>query len=266
MVGWLTNSFCSRVALCSLAVFLAFPFLAPQAKADVPPEIAALAATLGDDPVKKFEYVRNNIRYAPYMYILKGPVRTLFDGTGNDFDQAHLLNALLQCTPGTTSEVVEGMALFRKQFKGEIWLEILFCKGINDAPAELQRMKEAVVQIEPDLIHLNTVVRPPSEKWVKPLGREEMEKIQAFFGGKASIISEFDRHLAPPSDREIQQGILKILRRRPLSLDDLSRGMGIPSDRVERQVHPLVEQGRVSVNRFGGKIYFEAVRDTEGEE
>jgi RHS repeat-associated protein len=42
------------------------------------------------------------------MGISKGPVRTLYDGSGNDADQALLLNALLQVTPGTTSEVVYG--------------------------------------------------------------------------------------------------------------------------------------------------------------
>ena len=58
--------------------------------------------------------------------------------------------------------VIEGMVEFRKIYKGQIWLEILFCKGVNDTSEELQKMKEVVKQIKPNLIHLNTVVRPPS--------------------------------------------------------------------------------------------------------
>ena len=61
----------------------------------------------------------------------------------------------------SVEKAIEGMVEFRKVYKGEIWLEILFCKGVNDTPEELQRMKEAVDKIRPDLIHLNTVVRPP---------------------------------------------------------------------------------------------------------
>jgi len=97
--------------------------------------------------------------------------------------------------PGFSIEkVIEGMVEFRKIYKGQIWLEILFCKGVNDGKEELLKMKKAVDRIQPDRIHLNTVVRPPSEKWVAPLDQKEMEEIQAFFGEKASIISEFDRH------------------------------------------------------------------------
>ena len=85
------------------------------------------------------------------------------------------------------------MVEFRKIYKGQIWLEILFCKGVNDGKEELMEMKRAIGRIQPDLIHLNTVVRPPSEKWAAPLNQKEMEEIQAFFGERASIISEFDR-------------------------------------------------------------------------
>jgi wyosine [tRNA(Phe)-imidazoG37] synthetase (radical SAM superfamily) len=149
------------------------------------------------------------------------------------------------------------MVKFRSIYKGQIWLEILLCKGMNDTRSELERMKEAVEQIQPDLVHLNTVVRPPSEKWVMPLGRAEMEEIQSFFGEKASIISEFDRHLPPASERDINERILRILRRRPLSLIDLSKGMGISPNTLEEQIGLLVEGGKIEARSFGGTVYYE---------
>ena len=115
--------------------------------------------------------------------------------------------------PGFSIErVIEGLVEFRKIYQGQIWLEILFCKGVNDSEDELSRMKGAVRRIRPDLIHLNTVVRPPSEKWVAPLTQEEMEKIRGFFGERASIISEFNRHIEPPAGTEVAERILSILR------------------------------------------------------
>jgi len=125
----------------------------------------------------------------------------------------------------SVEKVIEGLVEFRKIYEGQIWLEILFCKGINDVKEELLRMKKVVDRIQPDLIHLNTVVRPPSENWAAPLGRKEMEEIKAFFGKSASIISEFDRHPSMVSEMHIKEEILKILKRRPLSLSDLSKGM-----------------------------------------
>ena len=157
----------------------------------------------------------------------------------------------------SAERMVEGLVQFRKIYKGQIWLEILFCRGINDSQDELIRMKEAINRIKPDQIHINTVVRPPSEKWAAPLSQKEMEKIGAFFGERAIIISEFDRHPFSLTERDIKEEILKILRRRPLSLNDLSKGMGIPQNELEGYISPLVEEGKIQVRIFGDSIYYE---------
>jgi len=160
--------------------------------------------------------------------------------------------------PGFSIEkVIEGLVEFRKAFKGQIWLEILFCKGVNDGKEELLRMKKVIDRIQPDRIHLNTVVRPPSEKWAVPLNQKEMEEIRAFFGEKASIISEFDRHPPLVSERDIKEEILRILERRPLSLTDLSKGMGIPQSELEAYLNPLIQEGKIRSRPFGNSIYYE---------
>lgn len=160
--------------------------------------------------------------------------------------------------PGFSIEkVIEGLVEFRKVYKGQIWLEILFCQGVNDSKEELLRMKKAVDRIQPDRIHLNTVVRPPSEKWAAPLSQKEMEEIQVYFGEKASIITEFDRHPSSISGRDIKEEILEILKRRPLSLSDLSKGMGIPQNELDEYIKPLAQEGKIQTRIFGGSIYYE---------
>lgn len=164
--------------------------------------------------------------------------------------------------PGFSIEkVIEGMVEFRKVYKGQIWLEILFCKGINDSKEELLKMKKAVDRIQPDRIHLNTVVRPPSEKWAAPLSQKEMEEFKDFFGEKASIISEFDRHPSSMLERDIKEEILNILKRRPLSSSDLSKGMGIPQNELDQYIRPLTQEGKIHTRIFGGSIYYEIVED-----
>ena len=160
--------------------------------------------------------------------------------------------------PGFSNEaVIKGMIEFRKIYNGQIWLEILFCKDVNDSKEELLRMKEAVARIRPDLIHLNTVVRPPSEKWAVPLNQKEMEAMRAFFGKKASIISEFDRHPPTVSEKDIKEEILKVLKRRPLSPTDLSKGMGIPQNELDQYIKPLTQEGKIQARIFGDSIYYE---------
>ncbi|HXI02177.1 MAG TPA: DUF6531 domain-containing protein, partial [Candidatus Saccharimonadales bacterium] len=64
----------------------------------VTPDIDALAAQLDHDPLKIYEYVRNNFRFETYFGFLKGAQATLETRAGNDYDLAVLTGALLQAS------------------------------------------------------------------------------------------------------------------------------------------------------------------------
>ncbi len=70
--------------------------LAETIEVQFTPEIRAKAEELGNNPVKIYEYVRNNFEYEPYYGSLKGAQQTLLEKAGNDFDQASLLISLLR--------------------------------------------------------------------------------------------------------------------------------------------------------------------------
>jgi hypothetical protein len=60
------------------------------------PEIQAKAQELGNDPVKIFEWVRNNVEFIPTWGAVQGAQATLLTQQGNAFDTASLLIALLR--------------------------------------------------------------------------------------------------------------------------------------------------------------------------
>jgi len=157
----------------------------------------------------------------------------------------------------SAQRVIEGMIEFRRVYKGQMWLEILFCKGVNDGPGELREMKDAVERIQPDRIHLNTVVRPPSEDWAKPLDPKELKRIKAFLGDRTSIIAEFDRHLEPVPRKELKERILKMLERRPLSSADLMLLTGSLPDVLDRSIGSLMREGRIRRRSVDASVYYE---------
>ena len=70
-------------------------------------EIDALAARLGSDPAVLFHFVRDEIRYEPYVGVLRGPLGTLICRAGNSLDRSLLLAALLQ-KAGFRSQIAAG--------------------------------------------------------------------------------------------------------------------------------------------------------------
>ncbi len=71
-------------------------YLAETTDVRITPEIRALAATLHNNPVEIFNWVRNNISFDPTFGGIQGSADTLGTKHGNAFDTASLLIALLR--------------------------------------------------------------------------------------------------------------------------------------------------------------------------
>lgn len=80
----------------SVAGLLTADDLAETVEVQFTPEITAKALELGNNPVKIYEWVRNNFKYEPYYGSLKGAQQTLLEMSGNDYDLASLSIALLR--------------------------------------------------------------------------------------------------------------------------------------------------------------------------
>ncbi len=70
--------------------------LAETVEVQFTPEIRAKALELGNNPVKIYEWVRNNIEFVPTWGSIQGAQMTLLTKQGNAFDTASLLIALLR--------------------------------------------------------------------------------------------------------------------------------------------------------------------------
>jgi wyosine [tRNA(Phe)-imidazoG37] synthetase (radical SAM superfamily) len=85
-------------------------------------------------------------------------------------------------------DVIKGLTALRKEFKGEIFLEIMLIKGINDSLGYAHKFKEVIEKISPDKIQLNTPVRPTTEKWVEIPDKERLLEIKEILGDRCEII------------------------------------------------------------------------------
>lgn len=155
--------------------------------------------------------------------------------------------------------IIEGLAAFRKEFKGQIWLEIMLVKGVNDSPAHFRALKKAVAMIQPDRIQLNTVVRPPAEKWARPLSRWELEVIRKKLGDKAEVIAEFKKRRRVSPAVPLEEDILALIKRRPVTLRDISLSLGRNENEVVKRLQVLLQENKIKRAEHNGLVYYEPI-------
>lgn len=154
-------------------------------------------------------------------------------------------------------EIVSGLIQFREQYRGQIWLEVLFCRGVNDGKEEVEKLKENIEKIQPDRVQLNTSVRPPTEDFVFPLTSAKLEQIRKKLGDKAEIISEFAAPLEEVFDSVQDTEILSLIKRRPCTTEDISKAFGLRIDEVVKHLDHLTKTGAIRYRIYQHRCYYE---------
>ena len=154
------------------------------------------------------------------------------------------------------ARIVDGLARFRDGYAGEIRLEIMLVKGVNDSPAHIAALRAAVARIRPDRIELNTVVRPPADSRAAALGPAERRKVLAALGPQAEIVASFARRKQAPAAGALEKAVLATVARRPQTADDIAVALGRHRDEVLKTLVPLLDRGRARKLVHGGKTYF----------
>ena len=156
------------------------------------------------------------------------------------------------------ADYVGGLVQFSREFKGEIWLEILILPGYNDGEENLIALKEAILKINPGRIQLNTLDRPGTVEGLLPARMAQLEEIATFFGVKQVEI------IAPPEERrhvksyrsDVESAILETISRRPCTLADLEKMLGLHINEINKYLGVLEESGKLeTVEEERGVFY-----------
>ena len=129
----------------------------------------------------------------------------------------------------TIEKVLEGLKQFSHEFDGKIFLEIMLVKGVNNNEKEIELMRNVISGLRVDKIQLNTVVRPPAEKYSVPLSENELEdlKNRLDVGLPIEIIAHFSAAKKKIYNVEIEKEVLNLLKRRPCKLEEMAVSLGI---------------------------------------
>jgi wyosine [tRNA(Phe)-imidazoG37] synthetase (radical SAM superfamily) len=155
-------------------------------------------------------------------------------------------------------KLVSGLCQFRKEFSGQLWLEVFLVEGLNTAPEQITKIKDAIERIRPDKVQLNTAVRPPAETYARPVDPQTLQTIAEEFGKQCEVIADFPAEYCARSEAVRQTDVLSMLKRRPCSIDDICAGLGISRDEALAHTDHLHKEGFISIKRRGQVTFFKA--------
>jgi wyosine [tRNA(Phe)-imidazoG37] synthetase (radical SAM superfamily) len=154
-------------------------------------------------------------------------------------------------------KIIKGLMDFRKEYRKKIWLEIMLVKGINDKKEEIKELKKIIAKIKPDKVQLNTIARPPCEKFAKALSNKELERIKNLLGPPTEVIVDFERRALPSKMKDVKKGIMTMLKRRPATVKDLADGLGVHRNEVLKYLALLEKEKKTKSLRFRDKRYYQ---------
>lgn len=175
-------------------------------------------------------------------------------GTANDIMQ-RINRPVLRITPGT---IMQGLIDFRNIYHGEIWLEVMLIQGLNDTDEHIKRLAASIKKITPDKIHLNTVVRPPSDKKVRAVLPERLRAIQNLLGKRCEIIVGFKKQIRSTDFKNRSDDILNVIKRRPVTLDDIVRVTGVHIHEAQKILDRLISNNKIRYSEHNDHRYYES--------
>lgn len=129
--------------------------------------------------------------------------------------------------PGISfQEHLEGLEAFRRRYRGELLLEIMLVRGLNDTEEALEELAGAVKRVRPDGIHLSRPDRPPAEAWVEPTTDEGFLRAVSALGSVARVLHPTESVLRLGDPAVAMEELLAVLARHPLSEAQLQRALG----------------------------------------
>lgn len=155
------------------------------------------------------------------------------------------------------SKLLSGLISLRKEFHGQIWLEIFLVPGLNDTKEELCKFNSIINRIKPDKVQLNTLHRPGTEHWVKPINKIKMLEISKRICNYSKAIRQEKKALVSGS-KDAGKYIYETIKRRPLSFSDILKISDLGRQELQEHLKELLKNGKIIERKVSNELYFTA--------
>jgi len=153
--------------------------------------------------------------------------------------------------------LVGGLAAFRKEYQGKLWVEVMLVRGLNDSGPALIEIAAALKEIQPDEVHILQPDRPPVETWVQPPDEEGLLRARAILGNIARVVHPASGSFDLSCAKSLVDAVVGIITRHPMREEELVETLEhFSPGEVNETLTELEMSGRAQiVERYGTRFW-----------
>lgn len=156
--------------------------------------------------------------------------------------------------------LVDGLIAFRQEFSGEMWIEVMLIKGVNDTETALKDLAAVLRRIGPDEVHISLPIRPPAEPWVAPPDQGGLALASALLGEIARVLIPAEGAFDLSGYDNVVDAVVGVIIRHPMLEDDLIKTLDCwAPGQVEQVLAELAAGGRAQVVTRCGRRFWSYV-------
>jgi len=159
--------------------------------------------------------------------------------------------------------MVDGMEEFCRQSFKPVWLEVFLLHGLNAGGIQLERLVQLVNRINPARVQLNTVTRPPCERYARPARHDALEHAARMLGDRAEVVAEYGAAGGGAYFQARREDVLGLLRRRPCTPHDVAAGLGLHANEVAKYLDELVRDKALVFDGSGPEAFYRLAEQTD---
>jgi wyosine [tRNA(Phe)-imidazoG37] synthetase (radical SAM superfamily) len=159
----------------------------------------------------------------------------------------------------TVEKYIQGLIDFRNEFSGQIWLEVFIVPGYNDNIDDLNALKKAFKDMKPDQIQLNTLDRPGTVADIHAASHEDLKKIVDYWNldNVEIIAAALERKNIQSYRKDAETAILGTITRRPCTVDDLVKILGLHINEINKYLDVLEAEGKIEAVRQDRGVFYQ---------
>ncbi|HHH21046.1 MAG TPA: radical SAM protein [Nitratifractor sp.] len=149
-------------------------------------------------------------------------------------------------------QIKEGMLAFKKIYSGNLLIEILFVKDLNDNEQEVAKLNEFLLQLQPTRVDIGTIDRPPAYK-ISPVSYEKLHQLSFGFDSSLHIAIATKAPTSLEKFDYTKEEILNTLARRPLTQSDIE---ALFNKNAQKHFQELLSCGKIVKQDSSGVLFY----------